>query len=425
MTGFATYPALLPMLQAEWAMSNTEAGLVSGFFFAGYMTAVPVLTALTDRLDARRIYVVASIVAAGGTAGFALLADSAVVGGLFQLLIGVGIAGTYMPGLRALTDNTHGPAQTRAVSFYTAFFGVGVSLSLVLAQGVADAHGWRWAFGVAAFGPLVAAAMVLAGLPPRPARGAVAPAERGAGSIDVASMDATPEPGDGAPNPAGQTRLHGRIPASGAPVLRSGAPTKLLDFRPVLANRDARRYIYGYAVHCWELFGSRSWMVAFLTFAQSIVPAPLSPAAIHAVANLGSPIASIVGNEAALRVGRARVIVAGMMLSGALTCALGFGAALPWLVVAALVVLHMLLVMSDSSTLTAGMVGAADPRLKGATMAVHSTLGFGAGFVSPLVFGAALDLAGGNRSIVAWGVAFGTLGVGALLAPALLGFTRR
>jgi MFS family permease len=376
MTGFATYPALLPVLQREWAMSNTGAGLVSGLFFAGYMAAVPVLTALTDRLDARRIYLVASLVAAAGTAGFAFLAHGPVTGGLFQLLVGVGVAGTYMPGLRALTDNTHGPAQTRAVSFYTAFFGVGVSLSLVLAQQVAERYGWRWAFGVAAVGPIVAAAMILAGLPPRAARGAV-------------------------------------------------ADTRLLDFRPVLANREASRYIYGYAVHCWELFGSRSWMVAFLAFAQTLVPAPLSPAAIHALANLGSPAASIIGNEAALRVGRSRVIVAGMTLSGLLTCLLGFAAAAPWVVVVALVVLHMLLVMSDSSTLTAGMVGAADPRLKGATMAVHSTLGFGAGFVSPLVFGAALDLAGGNQSITAWGIAFATLGAGALVAPVLLGFVRR
>jgi MFS family permease len=376
MTGFATYPALLPGLQREWGMSNTEAGLVSGLFFAGYMAAVPVLTALTDRLDARRIYLVASLVAAGGTAGFAFLADGPVAGGLFQLLVGVGIAGTYMPGLRALTDNVHGPAQTRAVSFYTAFFGIGVSLSLVLAQQVAERYGWRWAFGAAAVGPLVAAAMVLAGLPPHAARGAV-------------------------------------------------ADSHLLDFRPVLANREASRYIYGYAVHCWELFGSRSWMVAFLTFAQTLVPAPLSPAAIHALANLGSPAASIVGNEAALRVGRARVIVAGMAASGLLTCLLGFAAAAPWLVVVALVVLHMALVMSDSSTLTAGMVAAANPHLKGATMAVHSTLGFGAGFVSPLVFGAALDLAGGNQSILAWGIAFATLGAGAVAAPALLGFGRR
>ena len=94
--------------------------------------------------------------------------------------------------------------------------------------------------------------------------------------------------------------------------------TRLGNFS-VLSDRSVRTYVLRYAAHCWELFGSRSWMVAFLTFAQSIVPAPLSPAAIHAVANLGSPIASIVGNEAALRVGRARVIAAGMMLSGALT----------------------------------------------------------------------------------------------------------
>jgi MFS family permease len=165
-------------------------------------------------------------------------------------------------------------------------------------------------------------------------------------------------------------------------------------------------------------------MVAFLTFAQSLVPAPLSPAVIQAIANLASPLASITGNEAALRIGRARVIAIGMMLSGALTCALGFMAAAPWLLLVAVVVLHMTLVMSDSSTLTAGMVAASHAAARGATMAVHSTLGFGAGFVSPLVFGAALDLAGGNQSSIAWGVAFVTLGIGALLAPTVLGFTR-
>jgi len=375
MTGFSTYPALLPQLQAEWGLSNTGAGLVSGLFFAGYMAAVPVLTALTDRVDARRIYLVSSFVAALGAAGFGWLAHGAVSGGFFQLLVGVGVAGTYMPGLRVLTDNTDGPAQSRAVSFYTAFFGVGVSLSLVLAAGVAATAGWRWAFVVSGVGPLVAAAMVVLGLSPGRPRG---------------------RPVD----------LH------------------LLDFRPVFRNREATRYIYGYAVHCWELLGSRSWMVAFLTFAQTHVPAPLSPAAIHAIANLVSPLASISGNEAALRTGRARVIVVGMTVSGALTCALGFMAAVPWLLMLAAVVLHMVLVMSDSSTLTAGMIAAADPRLRGATMAVHSTLGFGAGFVSPLVFGAALDLAGGNQSVVAWGVAFATFGIGAIVAPLALGFAR-
>jgi MFS family permease len=248
-------------------------------------------------------------------------------------------------------------------------------LSLVLASETSAIAGWRWAFVAAGSGPLLAAVMLMAGLP-----------------------------------------------SSG--LRERAAATRLLDFRPVLANRAASRYIFGYTVHCWELFGSRSWMVAFLTFAQNLVPAPLTPAAIHALANLASPLASIAGNEAALRIGRGQVIALGMTTSGLLTCVLGFTAALPWLALCILVITHMLLVMTDSSTLTAGMIAHADPHLRGTTMALHSTLGFGAGFIAPLVFGAALDLAGGNQSMLAWGVAFVTLGIGGLCAPALLRFTR-
>jgi len=81
----------------------------------------------------------------------------------------------------------------------------------------------------------------------------------------------------------------------------------------------------------------------------------------------------------------------------------------------------MTLIMTDSSALTAGVVTRADERIHGATMAVHSTLGFGAGFVAPLVFGAVLDLAGGNLSPLAWGLAFMTLGLGAIF---MSGFIR-
>ena len=34
--------------------------------------------------------------------------------------------------------------------------------------------------------------------------------------------------------------------------------------------------------------------------------------------------------------------------------------------------------------------------MRGASMALHSMLGFGAGFVAPLAFGAVLDAGGGN-----------------------------
>ena len=46
MVGVATWPALLPQLQAGWHINNTVAGTVSGAFFAGYMASVPVLVDL-------------------------------------------------------------------------------------------------------------------------------------------------------------------------------------------------------------------------------------------------------------------------------------------------------------------------------------------------------------------------------------------
>ena len=39
-----------------------------------------------------------------------------------------------------------------------------------------------------------------------------------------------------------------------------------LDFRPVLRNRAALGYILGYGAHCFELYGMRTWIVAFWTF---------------------------------------------------------------------------------------------------------------------------------------------------------------
>jgi len=382
MLGFAAYSTLLPRLQHEWGINNSQAGFISGAFFAGYMMAVPLLTGITDRVDARRIYLVSGIVLAAALGGFAWLAQGFLTAALFQAAAGIGIAGTYMPGLRVLTDNTSGPAQSRAVSFYTAIFGLGTALSILIAGQAAEAWGWPAAFAITAVGPLISSAMVMFGMP--------------------------------------ASRVHA---VQAAP---------LLDFGPVLRARDVRPYIAGYAVHCWELFGSRSWLVAFCVFAQGLQVAggqggawAWSPITIAAAANLCGPPASIVGNELALRLGRGRLIAVTMIASGLLTGAIGFSSSLPWIAVTAMAMLHMALVMGDSSALTAGMVMHAPAGARGATMAVHSMLGFGAGFISPLAFGAVLDLSGGNTSAAAWGAAFMALGAAAVVAPWLLGFVPR
>lgn len=370
---YAIYPTLLPQLQQEWGESNSAAGLISGMFFAGYMASVPVLSGLTDRVDARRVYFFSSLLAAAGCLGFALFAQGVWSASLFQALTGAGIAGTYMPGLKALTDNLGDRAQSRAVSFYTAVFGFGASFSILLAGGIAAALDWRWAFGLCALGPLAAGLMIIAGLPPR-------------------------RP------PAAKRRA-------------------LLDLRPVLANSAARGYIFGYTLHCWELFGSRSWMVAFFVFNQSLSGGelwPWSPVLIAAIANLFGPGASVLGNELAMRYGRNRVVPVVMVCSGLCTCLFGLLSGMPWYTIVALSFVMLSLHMGDSSALTSGMVANSDPTMRGASMALHSMLGFGAGFIAPLAFGAMLDATGGNASPTAWMLAYASLGVFGVIAPVFL-----
>lgn len=370
MTGFAAYPALLPMLQEQWRLNSSQAGLISGVFFAGYMAATPLLVGLTDRIDTRRIYLSACLLAGLGSLGFAFFAAGPTSAIFFQALAGAGLAGTYMPGLRLLTDSFHGSVPSRAVAFYTATFGLGTSASLLLA-GALQPFGQTWVFAIAAAGPVLAALLVYRNFAPQ------------------------------APTP------------SGAP------PGLLFDFRPVLRNRRAMTYILGYAAHCWELFGLRSWLPAFFAFSLALNAREggfwLGAAALAAWVNLIGPAASIFGNEAAIRHGRRRVILITMFFSGGLSCLVGFLAGLPIALVFVLTTLYFLCVMGDSAALTAGLVAAAEPGRKGASMALHSLFGFGAGFIAPLAFGLVIDLAGGRGQTIAWGLAFASLGVWSLL----------
>ena len=367
MSGFAAYTTLLPQFQGEWGLSNAEAGLIGGIAFAGYMTAVPVLTALTDRIDSRRIYLAACLLSALGALCFALFAQGLWTALLFQFLIGAGLGGTYMPGLKTLTDHLEGTAQARATAFYAACFGVGSSVSIFVCGYLGRTFGWKWAFLFGAVAPVIAALMVNLLMP------------------------------------AGRSRkAHAASPA-------------LLDFRPVLANRTTRFYILGYVVHNYELFGQRAWMVAFLAYSATLQPASaaavLSAATLAAIINLCGPLMSVTGNELALRFGRQRIIFTFMTASGVFACGLGYAAGLPSAVVFTLMCIHYGLMLGDSAALTAGAISSAPPDQRGAILAAYSFIGFSAALVAPLVFGVVLDLAGGNRSTTAWGMAFASLGI--------------
>ncbi len=376
LAGSMVFPGLLPMLQGEWSLTNTEAGWINGAFSAGYGLTVPVLAGLTDRVDARRIYLFSAALGALAMLGFAVLAEGFWTAIVFRILIGVGFAGTYMPGLKLLGERLTGSGRGRAISFYAGAGAIGMAFSVFVTGLATDYLDWRWAAALTGLGPLAAMALV-------------------ALVIDAAPRKPAPAPGI--------------VPAT---------PARVLDFRPALRNRGALGYMLGYAVHCWEMLGFWVWVVAYLTFALALRPDPdfpFSPQEIAAVALLIGWPASILGNEGAQRWGRRRAISVYMLVSAVVGLMFGFSAGLPFVLVALLAVIYGALTTSDSGSLTVGLYEAARPGEQGRTMAVYSSLGFTMGFLAPLAFGTVLDLAGGGAT--AWGLAFMVLVLVPLTGP--------
>lgn len=373
--GAFSLPALLPFYISAWSMSKTEAGWLVGIFFAAYVVAVPVLVSLTDRVPTRRVYAVGAALTAISHLGFAFVADGFWAGLILRAAAGIGWAGAYMPGLKAIADTLEGNAQSRAVSMHAAGVGVAGASSYAIAGLIA-----AWINPQAAFlfgGIAAAVALVIAWI----------------------------------------------IMPKGPPLHSATAnPRALLDFRPVFRNRPAMAWIAGYTVHTWEMAALRAWGVTFLTAAavQAGSPAWLpSPAVLFSIAGFIGIAVSISGNEMAQRHGRMRVVTLAFLAAGVLALATGWTLGASVLLATCLMMAWMAAIFLDSSALTAGTVQAADPALRGATMGLHSMCGYAGGFLGPLGVGFALDFAGSNTAL-GWGLGFGQLAIVTLVGFAVL-----
>ena len=374
------FPALLPDFMGRWSLDNSQAGMITAAFYAGYTCAVPILVTLTDRIDPKRVYLfgVACIVISYLSFGF--LADGFLGAAICRTLTGIGWAGTYMTGLKMLADRVDGRLMTRAVSWHAAGIGIAGALSYVVSDGLDALIGWRWTFGVLGISAATAWLAVLFLVPGKPPSGA----------------------GD-----------------------RSDG-VGLFDFRPIFRNRSAMAYSIGYCVHTWEMMALKGWAVAFLTFvavhtgtSDVLIP----PAVIATIVILFGTVTSLAGNEISIRFGRQRLVRIAMAMTIVLAMTMGFYASSSYLAASLFVLAYTGFVWLDSSSLTAGTAASADPGRRGATLAIHSMLGYGGGFVGPLALGLVLDWAGG-MSPEAWGYAFAHIAGVVLLGRIAFGILR-
>jgi len=387
---FSNFSALLPLLQREWGLSNSEAGLIVSFYQFGYIGAVMILATLTDYMPPRRIYLASAFWTAAASVGFAGWADGFLSAVLLRGAVGLGLAGTYMPGMRMVAERfAHGGRRGFAMGCYIGTFTLGTAVSLFVTGWANGLWGWRWAFALTAAGPFLAGVIGFFVLP------------RGMAAVPAAA----------APGPK-QERLG-----------------------PVLKNRAAVRLITAYGAHTFELMGMRGWIVPFFTaslvasgavLAEANQRAALAASAVLAIGALPHPFTGLLSD----RFGRAKPISVLMLLSACCSLAIGWGLGWPFPALVALGLLYGVLITSESAIVSTGIADAAEPAYLGRTMALQSTVGFTAGALSPWAVGLVLDWAprwgasGGGKWI--WG--FGLLGVVALLGPLTVGFkefTRR
>jgi len=381
---FINYSAILPILRREWVMSNTQAGMIFSTYQLGYIASGVLLSALTDRMNTKLIFITAALWSAAANLLFALYAHDFSSGLVLRALTGIGMGGTYMPGLKLVAERFDPARRGKAIGIYVGSLVLGASLSLAVTGWLTDLYGWRIAFIACSVGVAVGALLSF-------------PLFRGY-------------------RPAPRTRSEAGY---------SGE---------VVRNRPALLMILGYGAHMWEMYGMRSWLAPFFTSAligwgvEGGRATGFASTIAAVLIGIGAFSTAITGSLSD-RFGRTATISVVMLASALFSLTFG------WLINTSLWLtlvvglLYGYLVVAESPVFSTGLTELVAPGYLGAAMGLQSLIGYSLGMISPTVFGWVLDTFRGWEPLPGirgeWGLAFASVGIGALAGPLFMWLLRR
>lgn len=363
---FMTYPACLSVLLAAWQMSATAAGIVQGMFTASFALSLLIASFLCDRNGAKRVFKIATLLSALAAVLFGLFARSFETAIVFIALMGLSQGGTYTPAIMLVAANTPEKKKASAVGWVLAGMSAGYVISIFLSTTLLTLYGYQAAF-------LATASLTLLGW--------------GLGHVAVRH--------------------------AGEQVQDAGTAVTPFD---ASMRRRSKLLTVGYVGHCWELFGCWAWIPAFLA-AAILAEGRMSPIELGlwtALAlHLSGFFASFLSGYAADRFGAQPVLIAFGLLGGLCSASIGWLTDLSVPLLLCMTAIYGFATIGDSSVLSSAMTNAVPAARLGRVLGLRSILGVGAGALSPATFGLAFDLA---PSTVAWGYAFSTLAIGAIVA---------
>jgi MFS family permease len=367
------YAASLPLLKPSWQMSATQAGSVATGFQLGYAVSLLGFSWLADRVGARRIVLASAGLSAAAALAFAGFARSYPAALVLYTLVALAQGGTYSGALMLISERYDSTRRGSAMGWLIASSSLSHAASLAIAGFTIPRGGYPLAFLVAAGGTVVGATAVWF------------------------SLRATPN------------TIHER---------HAGMRMQT----EVLRNPEAMRLTVGYTFHSWELLGMWAWAPAFVAASlvvsgtgaiRSVEVGAYLASSLHVMGLLASSSMGYLSD----RLGRRRLLFALAATSAACSMVFGWLIASPIAVIALVGAVYGFSGLGDSPVLSAALSEAVHPAYLGSALALRSFLGFGAGAIAPLVFGAILDATNPpGVTPVTWGWAFVALGIGGAIA---------
>ena len=323
--------AVVPQLAEDWSLTSSEQSWMTvsvqlGFVVGALLSAI---SNLSDRISERTLFAVCAALAGVSTAAVTVFdtAGPALVG---RFLTGLFLAGVYPPGMKLVASwcrEDRGLGIGILVGALTLGGAMPHLLNAVPGLGPGGMPPWRFVLWVVAGAAMTASIVVLASVRRGPHLGKMAP-------FDWRFVSTT---------------------------LREPAPR--------LAN-------LGYLGHMWELYAVWTWMPIALLAAYESAGWRLESARLAAFVSIAAGAAGCVSAGAlADRLGRARLAIWSLAISGACCVAVGLTFDRPGLLTA-ICLIWGFAVVADSAQFSAAISELADERYVGTALTLQTCLGF-------------------------------------------------